>query len=353
MRNKFLVGSTYYFFAWLSQSKEEFYDVIENEHVNKVVFFGPEEHEVGELFSSKEHFLNIKKILKLKKIKYYFVSSSCEDLSLNSLWDYSKIKNCLFWDEFFFYWVMNFNLKNEIFPFGHSEITKHYTSMNARAHHHRCMFIDLLYHENLFDYGYLSWHNIEQWEYPYKFKYWKPVLMSFDNNWINPLGGFKEILLPPKQEFKTSLFSIISESDDTVLKITEKTVLPIFHKRPFIVQAAPNFHKMLKNKGFQLFDEVFDYSFDEIPNEPQTTSLRRTTAMIKETKKIVNYDPNDLYKILKPKLQHNYLIMMKLIFKQKLDNRIKSIIQEISDITEYGDVYNIKNHQNINKFIRT
>jgi hypothetical protein len=357
MNSRYLVDNVYYFFCWGPQQKEDLFYTIEDYDVKKIVFFGPEEHEIANAFVNDLQFAEIKSLLKQKKIKYQIVVSANLDAELNSRWPYKNQKHFLSWEDFFAYQVVEYGIREDIKPFGHNkEISKHFVSLNARAHPWRCLFVDHLYKEGLFDYGYVSWHNSDNWNYDYKFKYWKPTKINFDERWLSNTNGILDILHPPKTQYQDSLFSVISESNDQVLKITEKTYLPIYHQRPFIVHGPQYFHKMLKNQGFLLFDEIFDYSFDEIPNDGDNYSLTRCVAMLKETKKILNYDPNDLYKILKPKIDHNFKNLFFRVAKRNVNSKIKDIISNIEQNKmiefNYYNMLNVSKHKNFLKFIR-
>jgi len=338
MSKKYLVNDTYYYFAWGTEEKEDLYHAIEHyTEIKHIVFFGPEEHEFGNLFTDLDSFKSLTKYLKQKNITYVIVVSTSLDPMLNSTWPYKNQKHFLTWETFFAYTTVEYNLHKNILPFEHNEkISKHFISLNARSHTWRCMFVDHMYKEGLFDYGYVSWHNSDNWDYVYDFKYWKPKIINFDDNWLNNTDGILDIMYPPKRQFKDSLFSVISESNDRVLKITEKTYLPIYHKRPFIVYGPQYFYKLLTSQGFKLFDEIIDYSFDNIPNDQYDSGEKRCIAMMKETKKITAYNPNELYKVLKPKIEHNYQNLLKIISEQKIDNRIKHIISNMSTIPNIG-----------------
>jgi hypothetical protein len=355
MNEKYLEGDIYYFFCWGSQTKEDLYYAIEHYKIKKIIFFGPEEHEIGTLFTDVRSLKLITKYLTQKGITYEIVVSASLDPNLNSNWPYKNQKHFLTWETFFAYLTVNYNLHKKLKPYEHNTtITKHFISLNARSHTWRCMFVDHLYKEGLFDYGYVSWHNSDNWDYAYKFKYWKPQIINFDKNWISNTDGVLDIMTPPEEQFKDSLFSVISESNDQVLKITEKTYLPIYHKRPFVVYGPQNFYKLLTSQGFVLFDEIINYDFDHIPNDENNTGESRCIAMLKETKKILNYDPNDLYKILKPKIEHNYRNLLKMVSTQNIDPKIKNIISNMSPKLNigYNDLLLINENTNLLKILK-
>jgi len=355
MTKKYLVGSDYYYFAWGNEEKEDLMYAIESiPEIKRIVFFGPEEHEFGNLFTSLGQYKELAKNFKRLNKDHIVLTSAVEDSELNVSWPYKNQKKFVFWDSYFAHQVLHYYMERNIKPFEHNEkIDKHFISLNARAHNWRCMFVDNMVKEGLFDHGYVSWHNADNWDYSYRFKHWKPKIINFDENWINSADGILDIMLPPEKQFKSSLFSVISESNDQTLKTTEKVYIPIYHKRPFIVYAAQYFHKFLQTQGFVLFDEIFDYSFDNIPNDEYNDGKERCEAMMHETKKILNYDPNDLYKILKPKIDHNYKALYKLVKRQSVDDSVKLLIENANLVKgdfNYWTMFNLKNNSNFKDF---
>jgi hypothetical protein len=92
----------------------------------------------------------------------------------------------------------------------------------------------------------------------------------------------------PQQAFE-SLFSLVTETASLPLFYTEKTFKYIKNGVPFFI-VAPWYNTMLKKYyGYELFEEVFDYSIEQIPPEeiwPHFSSERRmisgTIDMIKK-----------------------------------------------------------------------
>jgi hypothetical protein len=89
----------------------------------------------------------------------------------------------------------------------------------------------------------------------------------------------------PKYVFDDTCFSLVCESfsgstfvnkfnevkqkDDILFfdsrpLITEKSILPILNGHPWIVYGEINFHKTMKELGFQIHDELFDMEFDGV-----------------------------------------------------------------------------------------
>ena len=66
----------------------------------------------------------------------------------------------------------------------------------------------------------------------------------------------------PKEYFY-SLIDVVAESYvDFSSHFSEKSYKPLFYKKPFITIAGPYYYATLKDYGFKLYDELFDYSFD-------------------------------------------------------------------------------------------
>lgn len=83
----------------------------------------------------------------------------------------------------------------------------------------------------------------------------------------------------PEHVFNDTYFSLVCESfsgSDFIKKsnkikhidsrpyLTEKTILPMLNGHPWISYAEIGFHKTMKELGFEIHDELFDMSFDEL-----------------------------------------------------------------------------------------
>ena len=84
---------------------------------------------------------------------------------------------------------------------------------------------------------------------------------------------------------------------------TEKTWKPIVYKRPFLLLGVPEINQTLKKLGFELYDEIFHYSFDNQPDD-----LKRLKMFWEQIDKYIDLDPkifSDKLKVLDEKLEHN------------------------------------------------
>ena len=154
-------------------------------------------------------------------------------------------------------------------------------------------------------------------------------------------------IIPP--QYFNSFFDAVSECTAETIIISEKTIKPLFYKKPFIVFAAPGFHKYLKEIGFELYNEIIDYTFDsEIDRE------KRADLFATELKKINDLDTvkkrKRVYKMLKPKIDRNYENMLKVIADETyIPEQVKLLMSQINDnddnkasyITKYREILKV------------
>lgn len=108
------------------------------------------------------------------------------------------------------------------------------------------------------------------------------------------------------------------------VNLTSKTLKPIFYQKPFIVLGAKKIHYYLKKYGFKLYNEIFDYSFDEL-----SSTKDRFDSIVNQVNNLIDYDPKDLSKKLEP-------IKHKVKFNSE---RIKYLRSKIGSKTKYKTLY--------------
>lgn len=216
------------------------------------------------------------------------------------------IDNVKFWGTHFFnhvYMHMNFRPEQRPSTYKPKQFKHKFISLNNRSHVHRCAFIEEMSKQNLLDDGVVTWiaHLNENADYPYQYFDGQKRLLS---------DGFAEHLdsyvLP--DQWHESLFELVTESTPHIQFITEKTVRNLLLKKPFVILGAKGIHKTLTDLGFKLYDEVIDYSFDDIDD-----LHLRTEAYVNNIHSILRHDPQELYELLLPKLTHNYHRAMAII----------------------------------------
>jgi hypothetical protein len=67
-------------------------------------------------------------------------------------------------------------------------------------------------------------------------------------------------------EYAMSFMQLVPETSEILFGLSEKTAMPLFFNKPFLVAGCMGFHKQLQELGFKLYDELFDYTFDSEPD---------------------------------------------------------------------------------------
>jgi hypothetical protein len=166
---------------------------------------------------------------------------------------------------------------------------KLFISLNNVLRPDRTYFVDTLFKYNLD--GYLSFLQIND-EHRMLFKYWKNAkVINFQG--VEARKEPWQVSLP--KEWYQAPIHLISETMNEVLsngdiRITEKTCYPLLTGKPFLVAGPQGFHKNLERLGFELYTEIFDYSFDSIENYEE-----RIDCMIKMVSDLKYNSYNDLY----------------------------------------------------------
>ena len=125
-----------------------------------------------------------------------------------------------------------------------------------------------------------------------------------------------------EDKYFKGLIDIVFETHMEGFFLTEKTVRPIFYKKPFIAFGCHRYNLMLKERyGYELFDEIIDYSFDNIINNKE-----RIDALVQEIIRINNkYSINELISLTREKTEKNYnrfIVLSKKNFYSKKINDI-------------------------------
>jgi hypothetical protein len=227
------------------------------------------------------------------------------------------------WSTFFLYRSIS-KLNNS--AISNNTFKKLFLSMNTKAHYHRCELMDLLSRHNLLDLGIYSWHNhpTRREDGVYTWKWWMPSIINFDVNYdANNLSRVIQQHQIPK-EFNDVFVIIVAETYIDQIFITEKTWHPILVEKPFLVYSAPGFYKRLSQYGIELYDEIFDYSFDSELNDTM-----RATMICKELVKIKDLDLSMLHDKIKHKLTKNKQCAYNLV-KQEI-----GVPSEAFEFTQY------------------
>jgi len=183
------------------------------------------------------------------------------------------------------------------------------------------MLIDLLYQNNMFDYGNITWNQKTKYEdnIRYDFQFWKEEIIKKENNQINSnnseyLKLFNDYNSHYNLEFfnDDALVHLVGETFNHINFITEKTYKPILINKIFLCLGTVKCNNNLKNYGFELFEEIFDYSFDF-----EKDLGKRVVGILNNFEKIKEKNYNEIYKIVESKITHNKKRFFDILYKDE------------------------------------
>lgn len=108
----------------------------------------------------------------------------------------------------------------------------------------------------------------------------------------------------PKEYFHSCIDIVTESLASFSTHFSEKTYKPLFYKKPFITIAGPYYYETLKQYGFELYDEIFNYDFDTCEDEADRT--RKILIQIEELNKLPLKELKELCRNITPKIDHNY-----------------------------------------------
>jgi hypothetical protein len=205
------------------------------------------------------------------------------------------------------FYLNNIEKNNFIYPF---------LSFNGKAKYHRSKLIDNLVKFNLIGSGVVTYH-LQDYRADYIWEYHDGTVLTIDDNYTNNNSSYEF-----NEKFIQSFLHIIAESSPDRIIISEKTATPILSGLPFLVLGAHGFHQYLKDLGFLLYDEIFDYSFDlETDLENRIDKLLKNVLFVVDNK----HRLNELYLLIKDKVEYNRL------HAEKLTSSIASVPEILKD----------------------
>jgi hypothetical protein len=187
-----------------------------------------------------------------------------------------------------------------------NEFDKLYLNFNYKIHTHRCIMLDALCENGLLEHGKISWNLLRNTNHHsmvnYEFRCWEEKIMKvdkYDNHEIT------EDLLETK-----TFMSLTSESNTNCLFVSEKTFRSLLIEQIFYCIGAKNQKLVLKEFGFVLYDELFDYSYDK------SDYLKdRIDGVIVNLKNNLNKDYYSLHNLVKDKIEFNKKRALEIINK--------------------------------------
>lgn len=212
-----------------------------------------------------------------------------------------------------------------------NEVKYLYTSFNNLAHHHRCLFMDILAKYELIDIGKISWRDVsrkydndrneipDSIRFGYPYKYWTPVRINLDMDHLS--STIDQSIIPI--ELKHSFMHVVCESFPESFFLSEKTGVPLVYNKIFLSVASQHFHKNLVDMGFKLFNNLFDYSFDDIDDMDI-----RFEGLIENINRYRNYTDSELQELLLENehiIRHNRQVALDYALN-KVPNELRNIV---------------------------
>ena len=313
---------------------------IENTLAREVIIFNETEWELRIITKS---FVDR---LKEKNVKLTIVFGSFFDEYYERYADSKGISldNLIFWPTFWITWT-EMCLKWVIDYKSHTVNTDFkypFISLNNKNHRHREALIDHLAKYNLLDKGIVTWHKFMDYRLghhddKYEFKHYDNSTRTIDDNFATQLDSF----LIPKQ-WNECFLHVVGEATTSVQIISEKTIIPVLMKKPFVCIAKKGYSKRLVELGFKLYDEIIDYSFDECDD----LSDRADKLCYSVSQLGTNY--SELYELLRPKIEFNYQRCLEIIHDGNLvpdiiKDNLKKQDPNFVALATYGRYLNICN----------
>ena len=142
----------------------------------------------------------------------------------------------------------------------------------------------------------------------------------------------------PKYFMDTSVFSLVCESfsgtlDQSGPYISEKSLYPLLNGHPMLAFAEQNFHSYLTDYGFELHNEIFDYTFDSIKS-PSNRALHLLNQFKNTDWGILEQKVNPYNSTTRQICRHNQYLLNNRSSKlwKKLEHNMKTNLQRYLDL---------------------
>lgn len=303
-----------FLFPWKRPNDCAFFNNLDNLrelHDTTIVYFHPEEH--SKIIEDPVLLLKIQKILKRNNciLELWLGNFEDNDSRLEKLGINKKLIDIVNWPMF----LMNqsyFSFKKRPLLLSESSPIKYlFLCLNRRQGYHKCMMIDEIFKRKLQKRAKISWLERGQYSIDYDFKHFNKTLLILDTTYQFDIFNKNREKL-----YSDCLIDLVVETSVDIKDISEKTWFGILHKRPTLILGHTGIHQNLKNLGFELYDELFDYAFDI-----EQDLFTKIQLILNNLEKHKTQDYNDVYSQLTTKLNNNVAVM-------------ENIVHDVSNIPE-------------------
>lgn len=219
-----------------------------------------------------------------------------------------------------------------------------FLTYNNKSRHHRCVLMDELCKRELLKDNLYSWietksvgHGKERYK-QHQFQCFNDQKTLLDNFDYSTHREFTDNIMD-----MNCLINLVSESDVDSIFTTEKTYRQLMIGQPFLTLGGRNTHNTLKEFGFLLYDEIFDYTFDTLPYYKD-----RIDGIIDNIQRLKNSNYKEIYNQIKDKVEYNTQLSHKIVLESiHTPNFIMDYTKEyipnktIHSIMDSNDMFNI------------
>lgn len=228
-------------------------------------------------------------------------------------------------------------------------ISKLYTCYNHNVKIERAKLVDRLARDNLLDLGTVTLHYAERYSevHDFKWQYHDGSTLVDEPDYTITLNQNSSIV--PARQFFQGYFDVTTESSysPNMFLMSEKCTKNIATLRPFIVLSCKGFHYdyMVKRLGFELYDELFDYSFDNC--DSLDDRIEGIVANVNRLKYELNTKSkrDSMYKKIARKLAKNHANLRDILHNKELV--IPECLKFMTETDDY-EIYGFTNPPIIN-----
>ena len=280
-------------------------DDIKTYKPKKLLFFNPNECTfLGT--ENKSEFDELQILLDRHDIKFYVLIGS---ETINGEKDTLIGKNIeyLFWPTYLIHYTYS-AIEQQLIYLKSDKIERLFSYYNRRPRRHRGLFLEKLFVNDLFKLGNISWDVLTKKNFSdthYQFEFWKEEQLipnTEDNGDSYKIEFFDD----------NSLFHIVGETETDKNFITEKTYRTIFIEKAFIIFGSKNANLCLKKYGFDVYEELINYEFDEKENIEE-----RLDGIIHELMKLKKENLSNLVESIEYKVKHNKKRILEIVKKDE------------------------------------
>jgi hypothetical protein len=164
----------------------------------------------------------------------------------------------------------------------------HFTIMNRKPRNHRVDIMNQLNDVDLLSKNYYSWTDTRVGDLPYNSNHCTFPAASLDSN----MEHENDMWSVPSVAFGDSAASVVIESNENELFITEKTFIPLYQQRMPLVYGAPGLYEKLKEYKFEFPKQLRSFLNKLDTDAPTTVRRNQFVQMLESLSQ--EYSPREL-----------------------------------------------------------